>query len=819
MDPTPNRDERDTGRPRPELPADRNRIFLKHAVITLISLGLYVLLNRSDVIVETQLGYTVWYPPAGLGLALILGVNPWYSLVIAFGDALSASLIYHQPWASWGTLVGSPGLAVIYASAAIILRGPLRIDLSLSHRRDVTRYVFVTFVMGACATVVGVGCLLADHSIPWSDVSRASLIWFGGDLISFVGVAPFLLIHVLPPIRRWLSLEPAKVTGATSRTRKRPSVRLGNVGEAVGQAASIVLVLWIMFAKPFAATQLFYLTFIPMIWVAMRHGIKRVTSAILVFNFGVVLALHLSSPDATVLPKLVMLMFTVSCTGLIVGSAVSERQRMATELHTQTAHLNSLIENTPLGVVVLDTQGRVELCNDAFEDLFLFPREEIIGTLMREWIFPPGEEYAAEELQIRSQLANGQRMHLTTRRVRKDGTTVDVEVYSVPLEMNGEVRGCFAIYRDMSEQIQTQQKEKKHAESLGELVDELRLRATEMTLLNEMTGLLQCCATTEEAYGVVTASIKKLLPTATSGILYVFKSSRNVVEAAAIWGQSRASDLIFTPETCWGLRRGQPQWSDCPGTGVMCQHLKQAVPGRYLCVPMVGQGETLGVLSLEFAGVATAGHDLALESVQESLQRLAVTAAGQIALSLANLRLRETLRDQSIRDALTGLFNRRFMEESLDRELQRAARKKRSLAVLFLDLDHFKRFNDTFGHDAGDAVLRRMAEVFREHFRGDDVVCRYGGEEFAIILPESNATDAARRADLLRAEARKIEIRHQGQRLNTVTFSVGVASFPENGATGEEILRAADQSLYQSKADGRDRVTVAAPQILPVLSA
>jgi diguanylate cyclase (GGDEF)-like protein len=134
--------------------------------------------------------------------------------------------------------------------------------------------------------------------------------------------------------------------------------------------------------------------------------------------------------------------------------------------------------------------------------------------------------------------------------------------------------------------------------------------------------------------------------------------------------------------------------------------------------------------------------------------------------------------------------------------------------VLFLDLDHFKRFNDAFGHEAGDVVLRRMAEVFREHFRGDDVVCRYGGEEFAVILPESNAADAARRADHLRSDAKTIEIRHQGQLLNPVTFSVGVAAFPENGATAEEILRAADQSLYQSKAEGRDRVTVAAAQIV-----
>jgi diguanylate cyclase (GGDEF)-like protein len=186
--------------------------------------------------------------------------------------------------------------------------------------------------------------------------------------------------------------------------------------------------------------------------------------------------------------------------------------------------------------------------------------------------------------------------------------------------------------------------------------------------------------------------------------------------------------------------------------------------------------------------------------------------AGQLALSLANLRLRETLRDQSIRDPLTGLFNRRFMQESLDRELQRARRKKRPLTVVFVDLDHFKRFNDAFGHDAGDLVLRTMADLFLRHFRGDDVVCRYGGEEFAIILPESSAKDAAKRANQLRIEARGISMRHLGQVLDSVTLSIGIAAFPEHGSTSEEILRAADQCLYQSKSDGRDRLTVATQQ-------
>jgi diguanylate cyclase (GGDEF)-like protein len=174
--------------------------------------------------------------------------------------------------------------------------------------------------------------------------------------------------------------------------------------------------------------------------------------------------------------------------------------------------------------------------------------------------------------------------------------------------------------------------------------------------------------------------------------------------------------------------------------------------------------------------------------------------------------LRETLRDQSIRDPLTGLFNRRFMQESLDRELQRAKRKKRPLAVVFIDLDHFKRFNDTFGHAAGDLILRTMGELFLRHFRGDDVVCRYGGEEFAIILPESSAKDAAKRANLLRIEASKISMRQLGQVLDRVTLSIGVAAFPEHGSTTEQILRMADQCLYQSKAEGRDRVTVALRQ-------
>jgi len=224
---------------------------------------------------------------------------------------------------------------------------------------------------------------------------------------------------------------------------------------------------------------------------------------------------------------------------------------------------------------------------------------------------------------------------------------------------------------------------------------------------------------------------------------------------------------------------------------------------------MVAQGNTIGVLHLEFGGTTRVRNGSGTGSLRESRQQLAISVASHIALSLASLQLREALREQSIRDPLTRLFNRRFLEESLERELQIASRKKESLAVLFLDLDHFKRFNDTFGHDAGDMVLQSLADLFRTFFRATDICCRYGGEEFAIILPESSAQDAALRANALRSEVKKQRLQYKKQSLGALSLSVGVAAFPEHASTSDMLLQIADQCLYESKARGRDVVTVA----------
>jgi diguanylate cyclase (GGDEF)-like protein/PAS domain S-box-containing protein len=786
------------------------RLIIRHALLSLAFALLYLLLDRPEVIFFSRIGFVAWYPAIGLVMALLLGVSPWYAFLACVADALASRVVYGQPATSFSNTVGAVGIAICYGAAAYALRGPLPIDLGLRRRRDVVRYVLVSATAATGATIVGVGCLIADHGITWGEYKASALGWFLGDAIGLVGIAPFLLVHIFPHVRNWLSPRPSQLRP----TRKHPDktrFKFSALAEALGQGLTILTVLWVMFGITDGRYDHFYLSFIPIIWIAMRQGIRRVVTGLLLLNFGIVVAMHLFPPTALLFAKVALLMLVVSAVGLIVGSEVSERHRLAIDLNEQTTYLDSLIQNSPLGIVVLDRQGRIELANVAFEKLFQYDRHELASIDLGNMEVP--DNVPESPTQLVPQIFAGKALHKTVRQRRKDGQILDLALHGVPLLLNGEVRGAYLIYQDISEQIRAAEAQRQHAESLDQLVKELELRTKQMTALNEMGSLLECSGTVKEACAVVANSIQKLFPEVPSGALYLFKSSRNLVEAVLRWGtMGCASEPTFSPDDCWSLRRGQPHWSEHPGTGVSCRHLTESSTTECLCVPLVAQGNTIGILDLEFKSAAEFRHDSGTEGFRNSHQRLAISVASQIALSLASLQLRETLREQSIRDPLTRLFNRRFLEESLERELQLASRKKQSLAVLFLDLDNFKKFNDDFGHDAGDTVLQSLADLFRTFFRSTDVCCRYGGEEFAIILPESSSKDAASRVDALRSEVKNLRLQYKKQTLGRLTLSAGVASFPEHGSTSDELLKIADQCLYESKARGRDVVTVALPQ-------
>jgi diguanylate cyclase (GGDEF)-like protein len=216
---------------------------------------------------------------------------------------------------------------------------------------------------------------------------------------------------------------------------------------------------------------------------------------------------------------------------------------------------------------------------------------------------------------------------------------------------------------------------------------------------------------------------------------------------------------------------------------------------------LIVQGEILGLLCLVGVAARRGKHQI-------NQQPLTVMVGESIKLCLSNLKLREKLHAQATHDLLTGLFNRRYLEDTLWRELHRAHRRNSPLGIAMLDLDHFKRFNDTFGHDAGDSLLRELGRLLREKLRKSDIACRYGGEEFVLILPDSSLGDIQDRVEQICGLFKELKIRHGDQLLSTVGVSAGVAAAPEHGSTAAELLRAADNALYAAKQAGRDRVVV-----------
>jgi diguanylate cyclase (GGDEF)-like protein len=343
-------------------------------------------------------------------------------------------------------------------------------------------------------------------------------------------------------------------------------------------------------------------------------------------------------------------------------------------------------------------------------------------------------------------------------------------------------------------------------------------RNHEIVLLSELGGLLQTCDSIGEAYEVISRQGRKLFPDL-SGAVYRISASRTDLELVSSWGENEpisGADL-FRPEDCWSLRLGREHFVNDPAVDLICRHVVDAVPSHYLCVPMMALGEALGVLHLRAEPVQqTSNPGMPAEAwagaatfLSDARRRLATAVAEHTAMALANLSLRETLRHQSIRDPLTSLFNRRYFEESLEREVRRAQRRGTSLGVIMLDLDRFKLFNDSFGHEAGDVLLRAFGELLRRKVRGEDVPCRYGGEEFALLLPEASLEAARERAEELRLAAKGLQVAYQDHLLGPVTLSLGVAVYPDQGISGQTVLRAADAALYQSKTDGRDRVTAA----------
>jgi diguanylate cyclase (GGDEF)-like protein len=286
----------------------------------------------------------------------------------------------------------------------------------------------------------------------------------------------------------------------------------------------------------------------------------------------------------------------------------------------------------------------------------------------------------------------------------------------------------------------------------------------------------------------------------------MINNSRQMVEVVSSWRRSRegenqesAVEDFSPPESCCGLRSGQPRWRQPGVSEIHCTHFNGAAPDRYLCKPIVAHGNTLGMLYIHCDSEREVN---AVNQRMDGLRQLLQLTG----MAIATLNLRTKLENQSIRDSLTGLFNRHFMQISLERELSRAARRKQTLAVFMMDLDHFKKFNDTYGHAAGDTVLKAVSEIFRSSIRTEDIACRYGGEEFTIMMPDVTQAVAIERAESIRRAVASLRVPLDKENYAEFSISIGLALYPEDGETADLLLRRADLALYRAKRSGRNQV-------------
>ncbi len=332
-------------------------------------------------------------------------------------------------------------------------------------------------------------------------------------------------------------------------------------------------------------------------------------------------------------------------------------------------------------------------------------------------------------------------------------------------------------------------------------------QAHESQLLTATRDELQLCTSLAQLYTAAARSVAQLLP-GSRGSLGMIDNSRHLVETVAHWGELTVPGLatdnplpeFFAPSACCGLRSGSLRWRRQGKSEIHCIHFHPHLqPDSYLCLPMVAHGEAIGVLFVE---VPTPAVEKAVDKRLQALsQRMQL-----ISISIASLQLRLKLEQQSIRDSLTGLFNRHFMQVSLQKELARSRRRQSPLAVFMLDVDHFKSFNDHFGHAAGDAVLQSVAAILQSSIRAEDIVCRYGGEEFLVILPDVDPAAAAGLAERIRNAVTRIQTGSEFAACAAITISIGCAFASPDQTDPGELIHRADLALYRAKNEGRNRV-------------
>ncbi|MBF0184258.1 MAG: diguanylate cyclase [Magnetococcales bacterium] len=482
--------------------------------------------------------------------------------------------------------------------------------------------------------------------------------------------------------------------------------------------------------------------------------------------------------------------------GVVIAlTDVTDQRRDEAAVREYASRLAAVNATAHDAIVTIDHHGKVREWNPAAESMFGFTAQEMRGHSLQRIMPERFQQWHEQGLLRYVQSRESEVVGKTMERIglRRDGQEFPIEL---SLAAWGEPKQPFftAIMRDVTERKMQEVLLVQMNQRLSDSLAELQKHHQELLQLSRMNERLQSCANMEEAVAVLQEALATLFQ-GLAGELLLQEGEGEQVTRAGHWGGNK--DDSFPPSSCTVAAEWQQAASGREG----CRLHWENIQGGCCCLPLWEQGKVFGFLHLQQrsarADDSIDRHSGLMSTVRESVE-----------LSLANLRMRERLKDQAVRDVLTGLFNRRYLDETLPRELSRAARSQQPLAVAMVDVDHFKRFNDTFGHDAGDAVLREVARLLRQRLRKSDIACRYGGEEMTVVLPGLEVMAARERMEMIREEIKALQVEHAGVALGTITVSIGIADYPRHGNQMEEILRKADAALYQAKQGGRNRVIV-----------
>ncbi|MCH8466352.1 MAG: diguanylate cyclase [Roseinatronobacter sp.] len=452
------------------------------------------------------------------------------------------------------------------------------------------------------------------------------------------------------------------------------------------------------------------------------------------------------------------------------------------------------------GVIICAPDCSVVWVNPGFGLQTGHAPEDILGRMCPD-VLRAADSDPETTRKIETALSERREIRIDTAIQGKSGALLWVDLRVTPVfDVTGRHTYFIAIMRDITERklLEGQNEEMRHAEAL---------RQSERQLLALTSEWLYSAKSFAELLMVIKRAMHTLIPEA-DGALYIYDTPRSMLGLVTSWGTAPNFAQHILPDDCWALRRGRAYSYGLKPIEFACDHVDNP-DTPYFCLPIIAHGETIGLMHIVFDGFEEGGvmRHMRAETLRNRWD-ISLICAEQISLAVANVRLRQELQEQSVRDPLTGLHNRRWFSEHAAREIMLAEREGKPLALIALDIDHFKQFNDRFGHDVGDLVLKDVAAALTRSISNAAHVCRLGGEEFVVLCRDQTEQQALEQAENLRLAVAESTPVLKGQTLPPVTISAGIGVLGRDGRALEDILKAADLALYRAKAEGRNRVVL-----------